>query len=354
VGTLLDNDFIGMARPAAFADWTLEDKALIAARFWNTLGDELDRTLIRNIGAERTAEFNQELFRVHQREFFVSGCQALGISEVTPDTKKCVLYHCLSTALGGARSRYAIESDSKAWIFYLPDTMSAGGGVYGDEAHLAAFRGWYANNGVALGNDSLAFVVTHLLARGDPYDAGYFVDSGLPVAPEERCTVQFGAVPPPLSARRSAAFDPEVWPEARRLKALRNFAFSWAWDRIVGAVELLGDVGVEGVRHAFEIVINSYLPYFAVAIGGDGASMVGRYFAAVHEIAGVRVNVVELGAGVQVELGVDPIEQSSFELSEGQVDATRRCIAEAWSRITADYGLVIENAAPTVLTFSES
>lgn len=352
MNTIIDNDFLDIQPPTSFGEWSPAERALMAARYWNAVGDEVDHALIRDIGSARWAEFTEELFRVHQREFFVSGCEALGIADVKPDTKKCVLYHCMSTALGGTRSRYAIESDSKAWIFYLPNTMASGGAVLGNEAHLAAFKGWYANNGPALGNDGLRFVVTHLLSRGDPYDSGYFIDEGVPVALEDRCRVEFGAQPPVLSERRAASFDPETWPEERRMKALRNFALGWAWDRIVGAGSLLGDAGVAGVRHAFEIAVNAYLPYFAAAIGGSGPEMAGRYYAAVHEIAGFRVTTTEMNPGLRVQLSRDPLAQSSFQLSDEMAAATHDCIREAWAVMTADHGVRIEGSSVADLSFN--
>jgi hypothetical protein len=347
-----DNDFLYVERPKPFDAWPLRHRCAVAARFWDAVGSQIDGALIRTVGPARWASFYEELFRVHQRDFFLSGCERLGIADVAPDPKKCVLYHCMSTTLGGVRSRYAIESDAKAWVFYLPDTMLAGGGTHGEEGPIAAFRGWYANNGPALGNDRLAFVLTHLVSRGDPYEAGYFIDTGAPVAPEERLQFDWGAQPPPLAARKRATFDPGTWPEERRLKALRNFAVHWAWDRVGGAVSLIGEPAVSAVGLAFEIVVAAFLPYFETALGGSGASLAGRYFAAVHEIAGVPATVSEDGSEVQVELARDPMAHSSFQVAEETRAATYASIRDAWAGVLSDYGVAIESIGPTDLRFT--
>jgi hypothetical protein len=351
--TTVDNDFAGLDRPRSFGQWSLETKANVAAGFWTAVAHELGYAITRDLGSARSAEFTEQLFRVHQREFFVAGLKALGLADVTPDTTKCVLYHCMSNSLGGIRARYAVESPSKAWVLYLPSTLSSGWASYTNEASLAAFKGWYANNGPALGNDRLAFVVTHLISQGDPFDAGYFVEAHYAVEPEDRCRFEPGTTPPPASQRRFAAFDDELWPEARRLKARRNFAVDWAWNHVGGAGALLGESGIAAVRHAFGIVVNVYLPYFRAAVGGGGASMIGRYFQAVHEIAGFPVSTSESDAGFRVNIGHDPLERSSFKLSKSTADALHQSILDAWTTMTTDYGVAIRSASPSELFFAD-
>ena len=287
--TRLDNDFFGLERPQPIEGWSLHEHAFAAERFWSSVAHELDNALIRAVGRRRRADHIEEIYRLQQAEFFVPGCESLGILDGHPVTTTCVLYHCLSTALMGVRSRYAIESPSKAWIFYLPGTGSPSSSTYEADATLAAFRGWYPNNGAALGDEHVAFVVTHLLGQGDLYDAGYFVDTGAPVAAEDRLSVELGThAPPPPSQRRAAELDPEVWPEARRLKSLRKQVYGHAWDHIAAAAVLLEEDGIAAVTVALELSLVAHRPWFEAALGADGPAFWPRYSAAVREIADRR------------------------------------------------------------------
>ena len=313
----LNNDFFGLEPPQPIERWSLGERALAADRFWNTVANELGNALVRAVGRQRWADYVEEIYRVQQAEFFVPGCESLGIVDGQTTTATCVLYHCHSTALAGVRSRYAIESPSKAWIFYLPSTGSPTVSTYEADATLAAFRGWYPNNGAALGDEQVAFVVTHLFGNGDPYDAGYFVDTGARVATDDRLSVELGVhQAPPPSQRRAAELDAEVWPEARRLKALRKLAYGHAWDHIAAAALLLGDEGIAAVTVAFTLSVHAYRPWFEAALAADGPEFWPRYSAAVDEIAGASG---------------DPLEKATFTLPDETRARVHDAVRRAWA-----------------------
>jgi hypothetical protein len=349
----VDNDLLGIESPPPFKEWSLEEEALTAAGFWGAIAQELDHALIRDVGVEPWTRYVREILRAHQAAYFIQGCEKLGLADVEPDTLKCALYHCHSNSLGGNRVRYARGSESKGWIFYLPATMGAGTALYPDEYMLAIFGGWHVNNGPSLGNDRMAFVVTHLMSRGDPYDAGYFVDTGEVVHPENRLRVALGEEPPPLSELEPASLDEEVWPAARRWKALRNFAVEWAWERATSAIEMFGTQGAASVGHAVGVVANGYLPYFEAALDAEGAELVGRYFAAVHSVAGWHVSVEEASGSVVVELDRDPLAGPSKEIPDDVARAALARLERAWSTIAAVRGVTIERRGFTYWTFTD-
>ncbi len=230
---ILDNDLHGLARPRAASEWTFQEQTLAGVQFWDAVAHEVDNALLRAVGPERWTAYVEQVFRAQQSAYFPAGADLLGIPGDASDATRCALYHCLSTGLAGSRSRYAIESETKAWIFYQPNIMSVASPAYRRELQLAAYRGWYVHNGPSLGNDRMVFVVTHLVADGDPYDAGYFEDTGRPVPPEDRLRFAHGSTPPPPQDRRLPELDESVWPEERRLRALRNLVSGWAWDTSV-------------------------------------------------------------------------------------------------------------------------
>jgi hypothetical protein len=337
----LVNDFLDIEPPRAYAEWTLEERASAAASFWGAISIELDNSLIRDFGMERWCDYTTAVLASHQRQFFVTGVEKLGIPRGESDAIKSALYHSISNALGGLRMKHSIESPEKAWIFYYPQTMGTGTALLPDEYILSVFRGWHVHNGEALGNDGLVFVATHLQSRGDPCDAGYFLDTGEAVAPTERLRVQLGEPAPEEGERRSPEVDDDEWPDDRRLKARRNFAVEWAWDGIASAVEHFGEEGLGSVRHACEAVAFSFLPYYANAIPANGVAAAAGYFAAVHEICGWNVEATEANGETTIALDRDPIRRALESLPPGTVANIYGAITRAWAHPAAEFGAEI-------------
>ena len=75
--------------------------------------------MVVEVGTERSAKIVKSLFRRQQEERFLPGLQKLGLAE-EPDAVACAKYHYLSNHLGGVSVVYVAESDSKAWVKYVP------------------------------------------------------------------------------------------------------------------------------------------------------------------------------------------------------------------------------------------
>jgi hypothetical protein len=261
---------------------------------------------------------------------------------------KCALYHALSNAVGGVRIRYSIESEQKAWIFYYPPTMQTGAALYPEDYMLFQFRGWHVNNGQSLGNDRLVFVATHLAARGDAFDGGYFLDTGKSVPPSERLRVRLDESAPSPKARLLPEVDDDQWPETRRLKAMRNFWVAWAWDKLARSVEHFGDGALGAVRHGCGTTILSFLPYYFHALRSSGMWAASDYFRTVHENGGWNVTTNARDEAVTVVFDRDPLRDARGTLSDDSIAAIYQALTDAWARAAGELD------AKITLTSSES
>ena len=75
--------------------------------------------MVVELGEGRAADVMKGLFRRQQEERFLPGLKKLGLSD-EPDAVACAKYHFLSNHVGGVSVAYIAESDTKAWIRYLP------------------------------------------------------------------------------------------------------------------------------------------------------------------------------------------------------------------------------------------
>ena len=150
------------------------------------------------------------VFRHQHHEKFLSSFGKLGL-EGMPDAVACAAYHYLSNSVGGVSVEFMRESDRKAWINFVPPRwIYPGASICGvpSEVSRAFLRGWYAQNGVSLGNPRLGFVCTAQTTDGQHGLSGYFLEHDRDLAPEERLQFRPGELPPP--------FDPAAGTQAAR------------------------------------------------------------------------------------------------------------------------------------------
>lgn len=333
----LDNDFIGSERPQRYESWTLADKAYAASAYWDAVNINVDNLLIRRFGVEAWSSYITELYASHQRQFFLPAQEKLGIPETDPPAVRAAKYHLMSNALGGIRTRIAVESPSKAWIFYLPATGAMGDQTYGEEHWLSIFPGWHARNGVSLGAPGLVFVATHLAARGDPFTAGYFLDTGTPVEnPADRYRQAWGEPAPPPGSRHCAELSASDWPEDRRLKALRNFAVHWAWDRMATALEVFGPSVAADLDVANAQATYSHLPILASLADQPGPHGVASSFAALLDMSGFTVQTDAQDGSATVVVERDPIAPRIAQLHKELQPLPYRAVLHGWSGPAAD------------------
>ena len=96
-----------------------------------------------------------------------------------PDAVACAAFHYLSNRIGGVRVEFMRESDRKAWVNFVPPRWIYPGAsicAVPSEVSRAFLRGWYAQNGVSLGNPRLGFVCTAQTTDGQHGLSGYFLE----------------------------------------------------------------------------------------------------------------------------------------------------------------------------------
>lgn len=232
---------------------TLEEKYRFAHAFYMELAyNGFIASTLQHHGQDAVGELHWRILRQHQRNFFLPGLKKLGLENEATDAIKAAKFHVLANGIGGVDMRYVEETPEKVWIIYY--TSYPSGSLLGalePQAFVRAMQAWHAHNGLSLGNRRMAWVITHLVCRGDAYDAGYFkiFDRDLD-HPEETLQFSPGERVPPVDPAQQPTL-PAGWTPARRIKALRNFAVEFANELIRGMLELYGIGGARAlVEHA--------------------------------------------------------------------------------------------------------
>ncbi len=192
-------------------------------------------------GAELTGEWMFRLFRRQHLAKFVSSFDKLGLEKL-PHAVACAQYHVLSNQIGGVRVEFMPENDRKAWLrFRYPRWMYAGPTLCGMpiEVSRGFLRGWYAHNGVSLGNSKLGFVCVSEDMSDEFGLCGYFREFDHPLAEHER--LQFSdELPPAFDASKQPSLSPQEWPAQRLAQAQRSYALEYLRNGISELIGLLG------------------------------------------------------------------------------------------------------------------
>ncbi|MEL0047827.1 MAG: hypothetical protein VW867_04200 [Gammaproteobacteria bacterium] len=187
----------------------------------------------------------QWMFRLFRRQHeakFLSSFTKLGLHGL-PHAVACAKYHVLSNGVGGVAVEYMAESDTKAWVrFRYPRWMYAGPAICGIpvEASRGFLHGWYAQNGVSLGNPRLGFVCVSEDVTGQFGLCGYFKEYDYDLAPQER--LRFAPEESvPAYVREDQPEPPnDLWNAERLAKANRNYAVEYIRNGITALAEVVG------------------------------------------------------------------------------------------------------------------
>ena len=199
-------------------------------------------TLVTRRNTVDAAEWVYRLFRHQHHEKFLSSFEKLGL-EGMPDAVACAAYHYLSNSVGGVCVEFMRESDRKAWVRFVPPRWAyPGAAICGipSEVSRAMLRGWYAQNGVSLGNPRLGFVCTALTTDGQHGLAGYFLEHERELTPDERLRFAPGELPPRFVAADAPELPEGNWPAERMAKAERNYAMEYIRSGLPLLAELFG------------------------------------------------------------------------------------------------------------------
>ncbi len=280
-------------------------------------------------GPEIVGEWMFRLFRRLHEEKFLSSFGKLGL-EGLPDAVACARYHTLSNVIGGVPVEYMEESDRKAWVrFRYPRWMFDGPTICGmpAEAGRGFLRGWYAHNGVSLGNPRLGFVCVSEDMIGPFGFCGYFREYDRALAEDERLVFAPGERPPPFDPDRQPVPPEAGWSEERLARANRNYAVAFVRN---GVRELAGTVGEAKAREhggrAARLTGLQQYRRMAEAVGGvdggpkDAADFLAAMFRGMGD--GIERTAAPDGAAV--------LRQTGLGVARGLAGPERETLLACW------------------------
>lgn len=248
-----------------------------AAGLYHAYFTGLILTVASRRSAHDAAEWIFRVFRHQHHEKFLSSLDKLGLRGM-PDAVACAAYHYLSNRIGGVSVEFMRESDRKAWINFVPPRWIYPGAAIcavPSEVSRAILRGWYAYNGISLGNPRLGFVCTAQATDGQHGLAGYFLEHDRALATEERLAFRPGELAPPFDAKDAPRLPEGEWPPERIAKAERNYA-------------------MEYIRSALPRLAEIFGPAEAAHLGGVAGQLIG---AQLYAQTSALLDVVPGGAG---------------------------------------------------------
>ena len=288
-------------------------------------------SLVVRRGADTARDYVFRHFRRQHLERFLPGLAKLGL-EREPPAVACALYHYHSNALGGVRTEYVRESDSKAWVRYPPPRWMWRGTAIAaipHEVSAAMLHGWHGHNGVSLGRPELGFVCTGMTVDGLPGLEGYYRLHERPLQPHERVRFAYGEESMPrFDPAVAPALDVASWPEARRAKARCRYAVEYVRTLLAVLPELLGagDARLELGRVA-RLVGLQFLDEAMEGAGTGGAAAFARWMADALEAQGESVELRENGRAVRILIRGWRLAQG---LGLGDEDAAFAAWNELW------------------------
>ena len=281
---------------------------------YNALMTALVLGLVSRRGADTAREYIFRHFRRQHLEKFVPGLKKLGLQS-EKDAPACALYHYHSNALGGVKTGYLRESDTKAWVRYPPPRWIWKGTAIAAIAHdvsAAMLHGWHGHNGVSLGNPNLGFVCTGMTVDGKPGLEGYYFDYGRPLIDSERVRFAYGEEMPRIDWSTQPKLETANWPEERRLRTFRSYAMSYVQTMLPVLQGLLGPVDARlemgrvarlvGLQFHEETARELDLPTDVERGDIESARDFARWLSAILKAHGEEIETVESGDAVTVNL----------------------------------------------------
>lgn len=280
------------------------------------------------------------LFRRQHEDKFLSSFDKLGLSHL-PDAVACAQYHVLSNSMGGVGVEFMADSDTKAWVrFRYPRWMYAGPAICGIpvEASRGFLHGWYAQNGVSLGNPRLGFVCVSEDVTGQFGLCGYFKEYAHDLSPDERLVFAPDERPPAFDPTAQPAPPAAQWNQERLAKANRNYAMDYVRNGIQALSEVIGAARTRELgRRAARLTGLQNFPALADAVGTkeggirEAAAFLERVMAGMGDDCtidqdGARLRVTQ--TGLRIVRGLEGAAREAvlvcwIELWRGAIDSGR-------------------------------
>jgi hypothetical protein len=236
-------------------------------------------------GARDAGAFAEALFRRQHLEKFLPGVEKLGLTG-EPDAVKAAGYHYLANRIGGVRVEFVRESARKAWVHFPPPRWIYDGvAICGipSEVSRGVLRGWYAQNGVSLGNPRLGFVCTSQTTDEQPGLSGYFLEHEHDLPAGERLRFSPGEVAPRFDPGQAPKLDAAAWTPGRLARARRTYAMDYLRTGLPVLAEVFGPAEAAHLaRTAGRLIGMQFHDEIAALLGGvePGAAGFARMMAA--------------------------------------------------------------------------
>jgi hypothetical protein len=285
------------------------------------------------LGPAVVGDWMFRLFRRQHLEKFLSSFDKLGLTGL-PHAVACARYHVLSNDIGGVAVEYVEEHDRKAWVrFRYPRWMYDGPTICGVPVEVSRgfLNGWYAHNGVSLGNPRLGFVCVSEDMTGEFGFCGYFREYDEPLAEHERLRFAREERPPPFDPARQPAPPSAQWPAERLAKAARNYAIEYVRNGIVELAKVAGEAAVrEHAGLAARLIGMQYRRVTAERIGAvdGGAAQAADYLARMFRGMGDQARVLPGGDASRAQ-----VRQDGLRIVRGLPVGEARLLLDCWQQL---------------------
>jgi len=222
---------------------SLRSDCELSGKFWGLTFGALGAIVTREKGEQAIKTLWSLMLHQHQQGFYVQGLKKLGIREDEPPAVIAGKYHWYTNLIGGLSMEYMEESPKKVWIRYTaPMWTYPGTSLMAMPATLrrTIFSIWHPANGRMMGNRRLGWVATKFVMEGHPYDEGYFIEYDHDLAPGEELRFEQAAHTPEFDPEAAPKLDSELWPEARKLKARRNWSREYVHTTVDCLMQMYG------------------------------------------------------------------------------------------------------------------
>lgn len=227
----------------------LRADTLIASKYWGRMYGGLLATTCHEMGEAEYLETYFQTLRAHQGSLYLDGLKKLGIREEEPPAVKAAKFHYFSNIIGGLEMEYIEESPKKCWIRYpAPQWTFPGIAMLAMPAHTrrTRTRAWHPRNGQLMGCDRLQWVCTKSMMEGDSSDEGYFIEHDHAVPTDQTALFKVEIRTPEFDPAKAPKLDPNLWPEARILKARSRYSGAYT-SRVINVI--MTKYGVETAAH---------------------------------------------------------------------------------------------------------
>lgn len=332
----------------------------IAGKYWGRTFAALAAITYREKGEQAVRQLMGMILNQQGGASYLEGLRKLGIRDDEPPAVKAAKYHVLSNQLGGLDMEYVEETPKKVWIRY-----HAPKGTYAGVAMLAMpaaidnemTRGWHARNGLRMGCPRLGWVATKSLMQMDPYMEGYFMEYDRDLAPGEEWRYESVVSTPAFDPSKMPLLDPQVWPEARKLKAGRNFARLYVGMTVDCLFQLVGqETTFFLVKQVMRGVAIQFTHEFKrdMGIEGKDAKAIATFLYKLHLACGQNIQLAESEGTFRITFRShlpyandlrEELRAANFEfpvmvarLINGRISVTRQVDGQAETWVIRDAG----------------